>query len=338
VIPLYNERESIAPLWEAISDVAENLNRLFELIVVDDGSTDGSEDVLDELAAQNPAHITVIHLRGNFGKSAALAAGFAHARGDIVITMDGDLQDDPAEIPKLLEAIDSGSDVVCGCKRERRDPLRRVAASRVFNWLVRGVTATDLHDVTCGFKAMRKDAVAELTLYGELHRFIPVMASWRNFRVDEVVVHHRPREHGKSKFGLGRYFKGLVDLQTVSFLTRFDRRPAHFFAAVGGGISFSGFLICTYLSALWFMGERPIGNRPLLLLGVLLLVVGFQGIGLGLVAELVTRREAAQIRPYSTVRIAGETSPNRSGGDPLGDDAGPGNSGLPIAHDEGIAS
>jgi glycosyltransferase involved in cell wall biosynthesis len=315
VIPVFNERPGLRALLDELTAEVSDLLIPAEIIFVDDGSTDGSAEELDALAAQDPSLVRVIHLRGNFGKTAALAAGFDSAGGEIVVTLDADLQDDPREIPRFLEALDSGLDLVSGYKKNRRDPLRRVVASRIFNWLVRCATGTGLHDVNCGFKAMRRQVVAEITLYGELHRFIPILACWRKFRVGEIEVGHRARKSGKSKYGLPRYLRGFVDLLTVSFLTRFDMRPAHFFSGIGLTLFGIGFVICSYLSILWFRGGGPIGGRPLLMLGVLLLIGGVQGVCLGLLAELVMRRRLVDRRPYSVARISWQALRDRESDD-----------------------
>ena len=308
VVPLLNERDSLNALFEQIRVAASGLAVPWEVVFVDDGSTDRSDVVLEEIATRWPERVTVVGLRGNFGKSAALAAGFRYSTGQIVVTMDADLQDDPGEIPRFVEALEQGLDVVSGYKKRRHDPWHKVFPSRVFNWMVRRVTGVRLHDVNCGFKAYKREVLDEIRLYGELHRFVPVLASWRRFRVGEIVVEHRPRQHGQSKYGFGRFFRGLVDLLTVSFLTQYDRRPSHLFGKVGAVFSGLGFLICAYMSLLWLLDEGPIGDRPLLLLGVLLLVIGTQFFGSGLLAELMARNYAAAVDPYSVQKIIARRS------------------------------
>jgi glycosyltransferase involved in cell wall biosynthesis len=290
VIPFLDEASTLRELFEAIrAQVLRSLgpDAVFEVIFVDDGSRDGSVAVVEKLCAEYP-EARLVQLRGNFGKSAALAAGFDHALHDVIFTMDADLQDDPREIPRFLAMIDEGYDLVSGYKRKRNDPVTKVVPSRVFNALVRGLTGIALHDVNCGFKCYRAEVLRNIRLYGELHRFIPVLAHWKRFRIGELVVEHHPRRFGKSKFGGGRFFRGLMDLLTVYFLSRYGRKPSHFFGAVGGLSTLAGLLICGYLSVLWFGGES-IGHRPLLILGVLLIVVGVQTVTTGLVAEMLVQ-------------------------------------------------
>ncbi|HEV8686790.1 MAG TPA: glycosyltransferase family 2 protein, partial [Gaiellaceae bacterium] len=241
---------------------------------------------LTRLHAVQP-NVRVVRLRRNFGKAAALDAGFRNATGDIVVTMDGDLQDDPAEIPRLLAKLDEGFDLVSGWKARRRDPLSRRVLSRVFNWVTGRVSGVRLHDMNCGLKAYRAEVVRGLSIYGELHRFIPVLAHYRGFRVGELSVNHRPRREGRSRYGMERYLRGFLDLLTVTFMGRYRHRPLHLFGGLGLALGFAGFLICLYLTALWFAGHA-IGHRPLLTLGVLLVVVGMQFLSLGLIGEMIT--------------------------------------------------
>ena len=320
VIPFLNEEATLRPLFEQIEAVMAQSERTHEFIFVDDGSVDGSAAVVEALAAEHPSRVSLVQLRSNFGKSAALSAGFAEARGAIVFTLDADLQDDPKEIPRFLEALETGYDLVSGYKKKRNDPITKVFPSRVFNWLVRRVTKTKLHDVNCGFKAYRRSVVENVRLYGELHRFVPILAHARGFKIGEIEVTHHPRRHGVTKFGGGRFFRGLMDLLTVYFLLRYERRPAHFFGAIGITSSLVGFAVCTYLSVLWFMGE-PIGTRPLLTLGVLLIIVGIQFLATGLIGELLVHIYSSSdpslsrrvIRPTpetSTPGLAPRTSPS----------------------------
>ena len=326
VIPFLNEQDTLRELFERIEAAIAPLEPSFEVIFVDDGSTDKSASVAQELVHEHPGVVTLVQFRGNFGKSAALAAGFAQARGEIIFTMDADLQDDPKEIPRFLEAIDSGLDLVSGRKKKRHDPITKVFPSRVFNMMVRALTGTKLHDVNCGFKAYRRVVIENVRLYGELHRFVPVLAHARRFRIGEIDVEHHPRQHGVSKFGGGRFFRGLMDLLTVFFLMRYERRPAHFFGGIGGLCSVTGVGICAYLSVLWFMGEA-IGHRPLLTLGVLLIVVGIQFLATGLIGELlvhlngtsapylahqVLRAEAVEVKPQAPVSIPPDSPPPSS--------------------------
>lgn len=301
VMPFHDEAQSLRPLYARLVEVLEGLGRSFELIFVDDGSSDGSVAQVEALIARDP-RVSLIELRGNFGKSAALAAGFDECRGSIVLTLDADLQDDPSEIPRFLALLEEGHDLVSGFKQVRHDPWHKVLPSRVFNWIVRRVTGVKLRDVNCGFKCYRREVIDEVQVYGSLHRFIPVLAHWRRFRIAELVVQHHPRRFGRSKFGVGRFYEGLVDLFTVTFLMRYDRRPAHFFSRLGLVCGLTGFACCLYLTVLWFLGDRPIGDRPLLLLGILLLILGVQFFATGLLAELLSRSTNRHERPYCVAR------------------------------------
>lgn len=298
VIPFLNEEQTLTTLYERIAEQCAQVlgeGETFEVIFVDDGSTDRSVERVEALAAEHP-EVTLLQLQGNFGKSAALAAGFDHARGDIIFTLDADLQDDPAEIPRFLARLEEGYDCVSGYKRRRHDPWHKVIPSRIFNAMVRRLTGVPLHDVNCGFKAYRAVVVRNIRVYGELHRFIPVLAHWRRFRIGEIVVKHHPRRFGYSKFGARRFYRGLMDLLTVYFLLKYDRKPSHFFGLIGGLATLLGFGLGLYLTALWLSGEA-IGHRPLLTLAVLLLVIGVQIMGIGLIAELLVHVGGRQ-RPY----------------------------------------
>jgi len=268
---------------------------------VDDGSTDGSFAALTRLHNAKD-NVRVVRLRRNFGKAAALAAGFTQARGDIVVTIDADLQDDPAEIPRLLAKLDEGFDLVSGWKAHRRDALSRRALSRIFNWVTSRVSGLRLHDMNCGLKAYRAEVVKELRLYGELHRFIPVLAHYRGHRIAELPVNHRPREHGRSRYGVERYLRGFLDLLTVSFIGRYRHRPLHLFGGLGLGLGAIGFAILVYLTVLK-IGGHAIGERPLLTLGVLLLVVGLQFFSLGLISELITSMHEERTGPRERAEL-----------------------------------
>ena len=286
VIPLHNEERSIALLYEELQAALEPLGQDWETVFVDDGSVDGSFAALTRLHAANE-NVRVVRLRRNFGKAAALAAGFSQARGEIVVTIDADLQDDPAEIPRLLVKLDEGFDLVSGWKTRRRDPLPRRVLSRVFNWVTGRVSGLRLHDMNCGLKAYRAEVVRGMPLYGELHRFIPVLAQYRGFRVAELPVNHRAREHGRSRYGVERYLRGFLDLLTVSFIGRYRHRPLHLFGGLGLILGLIGFAILIYLTVVKALGHA-IGDRPLLTLGVLLVVVGLQFFSLGLISEMLT--------------------------------------------------
>jgi glycosyltransferase involved in cell wall biosynthesis len=293
VIPVHNEERSVALLLDELDSALQPLGKPWEAVFVDDGSTDGSYAALTRLHAGRD-DVTVVRLRRNFGKAAALAAGFAHARGDVIVTIDGDLQDDPAEIPRLLVKLEEGFDLVSGWKSHRRDPFRRRALSRLFNAVASWVSGVRLHDINCGLKAYRADVVRGLRLYGELHRFIPVLAHHRGYRIAELPVNHRPREHGRSRYGLERYLRGFLDLLTVSFIGRYRHRPLHLFGGLGLALSAAGTGILVYLTIVKASGHA-IGGRPLLILGVLLVVVGIQVFSLGLITELITSHHEERV-------------------------------------------
>jgi dolichol-phosphate mannosyltransferase len=286
VVPVHDEERSVEPLYKELRSALEPLGRAWEAVFVDDGSADGSFAALTRLHAMAP-NIEVVRLRRNFGKAAALAAGFRHASGDVVVTIDADLQDDPAEIPRLLAKLDEGFDLVCGWKTERRDSLTRRLLSRIFNGVVGRVSGLRLHDMNCGLKAYRADVVRNLRIYGELHRFLPVLAHNRGYRIAELPVNHRPREHGRSNYGVERYMRGFLDFMTVWFMGRYRHRPLHLFGGLGLTLGAIGTVLLVYLTVLKLSGEA-IGHRPLLTLGVLLVVVGLQFFSLGLLSELIT--------------------------------------------------
>ena len=290
VVPVHDEDQSVEPLYEELRAALYPLDRPWEAVFVDDGSTDGSLAALTRLHAAAP-NVTVVRLRRNFGKAAALAAGFEYAEGDVVVTIDADLQDDPAEIPRLLAKLDEGFDLVSGWKVQRRDPISRRIPSRIFNAVVGRVSGLRLHDLNCGLKAYRADVVRNLRVYGELHRFLPVLAHDRGYRVAELAVNHRPRGHGKSRYGVERYLRGFLDFLTVWFMGRYRHRPLHLFGGLGVAMGAIGTILLVYLTVLKLSGEA-IGHRPLLTLGVLLVVVGLQFFSLGLLSELITSHHA----------------------------------------------
>jgi len=296
VVPVFNERDSITDLLGEILAACARLGGSSEVIFVDDGSTDGSAELLEGLAAEQPG-VRLVKLRRNFGKSAALQAGFEQTRGEAVVTMDGDGQDDPAEIPALVARLGDGYDIVSGWKRERRDPLLKRYPSLFFNRVTARFSGLALHDFNCGLKAYRGAAVRSLDLYGEQHRFIPVIGFQRGWRVSELAVNHRPRLHGRSKFGPERYVRGFLDLMTVLFIGRYQYRPLHLFGSLGLVLLFIGVIVSAVLSVQWLGGEA-IGRRPLLLLGVLLIVVGIQLLTLGLIGEMIaaTRQDVRHLR------------------------------------------
>ncbi|GAC1451536.1 MAG: hypothetical protein NVSMB9_36520 [Isosphaeraceae bacterium] len=306
VVPLHDEADSLRTLHAELEQVfaAGNLGPA-EFLFVDDGSRDGSWEAV-RLLADRDSRIRAIRFRRNFGKAAALTAGFQSATGEIVFTIDADLQDDPAEIPRFLARLEEGLDVVSGWKRRRNDPWHKVYPSRVFNWMVSALTGCRLHDHNCGFKVFRRVVLDEIGIYGELHRFVPVLAHARGFRVGEIEVNHRSRKFGVSKYGFSRFVKGLLDLITVRFLTRFGQSPLHVMGAIGLGLLTLGALGMAYLAILWVAGERPIGTRPLLIYSVALLTVGTQLLSLGILAELVT---SYHIREHDTYSIAERVGP-----------------------------
>ena len=296
VVPVRNEERSVAPLLAELAAALDDLEAGWEAVFVDDGSTDGTFGALTRLHAEHD-HVRVVRLRRNFGKAAALAAGFEHSRGDVVVTIDGDGQDDPAEIPRLLAKLEEGFDLVSGWKTRRRDPLPRRVLSRLFNAAASRASGIRLHDVNCGLKAYRAEVVRGLNLYGELHRFLPVLAHQEGYRVAELPVNHRPRAHGRSRYGLERYLRGFLDLLTVSFMGRYRHRPLHLFGGLGLVLGFAGFAILVYLTVVKLAGEA-IGHRPLLTLGVLLVVVGMQFFSLGLISELLTSQHEERRREH----------------------------------------
>ena len=290
VVPLLDEEESLGELYAQIVTAAEPLPGPFEIIFIDDGSTDGSFAVLEGLHAKDP-RVKVVRFRRNFGKSAALSVGFREAQGEFVVTMDADLQDDPAEIPALIEMLNQGYDLVSGWKQKRHDPISKTIPSRLANSVTAMMTGIPIHDMNCGLKAYRKEVVKGVIVYGELHRYIPALAHWAGFRVGEKVVNHHPRKFGHTKFGINRFSRGFLDLLTVLFTTRYIRRPLHLFG-VWGLLSFVlGVLIDGVLSIEWLLGQTSLSNRPLFLLGILFIIIGVQFISFGLLGEMINRQQ-----------------------------------------------
>ena len=290
VVPLFNEEESLRELTDKILHVMKEMGKTYEIIFVDDGSSDRSFEVLKEIHSRN-AHTKVIRFRRNFGKSAAISVGFKEATGEYIITMDADLQDDPNEIPSLIAAMGDSYDLVSGWKKKRHDPLSKTLPSRFFNFVTGKMTGIPIHDFNCGLKAYRNVVVKSLSVHGELHRFIPVLAHWAGYRVTEKVVQHHPRKFGKTKFGLSRFFNGFLDLLTVLFTTRYLRRPLHLFG-VWGIVSFVvGGLIDSYLIVERILGLTALSDRPLFLVGFLLIIIGVQFVSIGLLGEMITRQE-----------------------------------------------
>lgn len=289
VIPVYNEEESLEPLLDELLAALDPTGKSYEIIVIDDGSTDGTYPVLLRLH-QREERLKAVRLKRNFGQTAAVAAGFAHAKGDIIVAMDGDGQNDPKDIPAMLDKMEEGFDLVSGWRFPRQDPLwSRRLPSRVANGLISWITGVKLHDYGCTLKALRSDIAKEVKLYGEMHRFIPAIAFERGARIAEMKVHHRPRRWGESKYGIARTFRVLLDLLTVKFLLSYATRPLHIFGMVGflsGGL---GFLLSVYLTLEKIIYKVAIGGRPLLLLSILLIVIGFQFITMGLLGEMLAR-------------------------------------------------
>lgn len=287
IIPTRDEEKSIRPLYEEIAFVVKKIGISCEIIFVDDGSEDDTFSEMEKIFRRDK-RVKVVVLRGKWGKSVALQAGFINSRGNIVITIDADLQDNPKEIPNFLAKLDSGYDLVVGWKKVRRDPILKVISSRVFNFFSRLVTGVKLHDVNCGFRAFRREVIDDIVFYGDLFRFVPIIAAKRNFRVAEIVVRHRIRKYGKSKFGIERAIKGFLDLLTVFFLTSYLTRPGHFFGFLGLVSFLMGFLIGLYITYLRVTTGSIQYRHPLLFLGILLMVVGVQLVTSGLLAEMIT--------------------------------------------------
>jgi dolichol-phosphate mannosyltransferase len=311
VVPVYNEKDSLGLLYNEIAEIARNADLHLEILFVDDGSRDGSWSIIADLSGRD-ARVHGLRFRRNFGKAAALSAGFRTAHGDVILTLDADLQDDPSEIPRFLAALAGGLDVVSGWKRKRYDPWHKVWPSRVFNFLVSRLTGVRLHDHNCGMKCYRAEVFREVRLYGELHRFIPVLAEARGFRVGEIEINHRPRRFGHSKYGVHRFVKGFLDLLTVKFLTGFGQRPQHLLGTIGLVSFLAGNLGLAYLGYTWLARLRdeslypPVHERPLLSYAVAAVLLGAQMMTIGFLAELIT---AYQSRDEDYYSIAEETPP-----------------------------
>jgi glycosyltransferase involved in cell wall biosynthesis len=289
VIPIRNESENIAALHEQLTASLERFGRSYELLLIEDGSTDDSFERLAAIQARDP-RVRVVRFRRNFGQTAAFAAGFSMARGRYIITSDGDLQNDPADIPAMIERLEQGSDIVCGWRKDRKDPfMSRRLPSILANRLISLATGVALHDYGCSLKVFRAEVVKPLKLYGEMHRFLPAIASEMGVRIDEVVVNHRARIHGRSKYGISRTIRVVLDLLTVKFLLSYSTRPLQIFGLVGFTMGLLGLGVTGYLAVLRLIGYQSIGNRPLLLFGILLIFTGVQLVTLGLLAELMAR-------------------------------------------------
>jgi glycosyltransferase involved in cell wall biosynthesis len=314
VIPVFNEEESLAALHAELVEVAVASGYDLEIIFIDDGSKDGSWQTIERLA-KDDSRVRGIRFRRNFGKAAGLSAGFEEARGEFVFTLDADLQDDPHEIPRFLEAMNElGLDVVSGWKKKRLDPWHKVGPSRVFNWLVGVLTGVRLHDHNCGFKCYRREVLGEVRIYGDLHRFVPVLAAARGWQVGEIVVNHRPRKFGHSKYGVGRIIRGFLDLLTVYFLTGFNQRPQHLLGTLGI-VSFTlGLIGLIYLAGYWVVDKampdwklEDLHNRPAVLYSLGALLLGAQFISMGFLAELLTSYLGRDVKTYSVKSRVGKT-------------------------------
>ncbi len=304
VVPLLNEKETLVELKKRVVEQFDAGGWNGEILFIDDGSTDGSIDVIEKLAKEDH-RVRAIRFRRNFGKAAGLDAGFAAARGRLVITMDADLQDDPSEIPRLIAKLDEGFDVVSGWKRIRHDPISKRLPSKLFNFVTSLFTGVNLHDFNCGLKAYRREAIEEINLYGELHRYIPALAAWRGFRIGEIEVTHHARRHGISKYGAARFIHGFLDLITVMLLTRFTLKPLHLFGMIGSLLGLFGMVICFYLVGVKLHFGDIRGRSPLLLFGVLLIITGFQFLSTGLLAEMLASRREGAKRGYTVERTLG---------------------------------
>ena len=291
VIPVYNEEESLPELYERLNEVTAALGWQYEYVFVDDGSTDRTVIVLRELRQKDPGHVNVISFRRNYGKSAALETGFRAVDGDVVITLDADLQDDPREIPNLIAKLDSGADLVSGWKKTRHDPISKTAPSKLFNTITSLMSGIKLHDFNCGLKAYRREVVDSITLYGELHRFTPVLAGWEGFKVDEIEVQHARRKYGKSKYGARRFLNGFFDLVTVMFVTRRALSPLHFFGRIAFVLLIVGMIPLSVFFAQWISGSG-LHIRPVMLMGFVFVIVSLQIASIGLLAEMISSRSA----------------------------------------------
>ena len=288
VVPLLNEEGNVTTLYNNLKDVLDSTGKEYEIIFIDDGSTDNTLDLLNRISNNDDA-VKIIKFRKNFGQSAAIDAGFRYAKGEIIITLDGDLQNDPDDIPLLLAKIEHGYDVVSGWRKHRKDPLTKKIPSKISNMLARYLTKVEIHDFGCTLKAYRKEAIEDIELYGEMHRYIPALLAWKGFKVGEIEVAHHPRRHGKPKYGVTRIVKGFMDLITVKFLLSYSTKPLHIFGTLGGVSILIGLLSGAYLAFIRLAYKIPIADRPLLLLSILLIFLGAQFITLGLLGEIMIR-------------------------------------------------
>ncbi len=301
VVPVYEEAESLPELAQRIREAVDGAGLTFEVWLVDDGSRDKSWEVIEQLHAEDP-RFAGVRFRRNYGKSAALAAGFSRARGRYTATLDADLQDDPAELPTMVARLEAGADLVSGWKRRRRDPMEKTIPSRFFNGVTRLASGIPLHDFNSGIKAYRTEVVRAVKVYGELHRYIPMLAKWEGFtRIEEQVVQHHARKYGRTKFGLERYLRGFLDLITVLFLTRWARRPMVFFGGIGTVLFVLGFVVMAWLAFDKLVLGASIGQRPLLLFGAVALLLGAQSFLAGLLGEMIVRPEMEDVRRFEVI-------------------------------------
>ena len=296
LIPALNEEESIDELSKKLEAVLEKMKGFrYEVLFIDDGSTDSTFSVMRRINQRNN-RFKALRFRRNYGKSAALSVGFNRVKGDYVVTMDADLQDDPDEIPNLINKLMEGFDLVSGWKKKRRDPISKTIPSKIFNYFTSLVSGVHLHDHNCGLKGYKKSVVKNLEVYGEMHRYLPALANWEGFSVTEIPVKHHARKYGKTKFGMGRFIKGFLDLLTVIFTTRFVKRPLHFFGTLGTLFVLAGVIIDGYLTVEWLLGETYLSDRPLIFLGVGMIIVGVQFISMGLIGELIAKNFYKNVR------------------------------------------
>lgn len=290
VIPLYNEEESLPHLMKAIAEAMDEQDLVYEVLLVDDGSVDDSFEVCKKLYQEYPGKIHVYRFSRNHGKSAALNAGIGRAKGDVIITMDSDLQDDPKAIPDMLKLIDEGWDLVSGWKKKRHDPITKTIPSKFFNFVTSVVSGLSLHDFNCGLKAYKAPVAKDLEIYGERHRYLPALAHWGGYKVTEMVVPHHRRKYGKTKFGMNRFFNGFFDLLTLLFLRKYLANPLHFFGILGGILFLAGAVVLSYFGVQWIITQQ-MRIRPLVLLSIGSIIMGIQFFSIGLVGEMIANTQ-----------------------------------------------